>query len=75
MLDLNIMDNIEISQPEEIDIENEIAHFKAMYKRYKILYRKLMLLCCSNERKVVKHNRDHFKLKLKQMRWLVGNLQ
>ena len=69
------MDNIEISQPEEIDIANEIARLEAMYKHYKILCRKLMLLCCSNERKVVKHNRDHFKLKLKQMRRLVGNLQ
>ena len=41
MLDLNIMDNIEISQPEEIDIANEIAHLEAMYKHYKILYRKI----------------------------------
>ena len=46
---------IEISQPEKIDIVNEIARLEAMYKHYKILYRKLMLLCCSNERKVAKH--------------------
>ena len=58
---------IEISQPEEIDIANEIERLEAIYKHYKILYRKLMLLCCSNERKVAKHNRDHFKHKLKQM--------
>ena len=45
------MDNIEISQPEEIDIANEIARLEAMYKHYKILCRKLMLLCCSNEKK------------------------
>ena len=35
---------IEISQPEKIDIANEIARLEAMYKHYKILYRKLMLL-------------------------------
>ena len=61
---------IEISQPEEIDIANEIERLEAMYKHYKILYRKL--LCCSNERKVAKHNRDHFELKLKQMKRLSG---
>ena len=66
---------IEISQPEEIDIANEVERLEAMYKHYKILYRKLMLLCCSYERKVAKHNRDHFELKLKQMRRLSGNLQ
>ena len=62
---------IEISQPEKIDIANEIARLEAMYKHYKILYRKLML-CCSNERKVAKHNRDHFELKLKQMKRISG---
>ena len=66
---------IEISQPEKIDIVNEIARLEAMYKHYKILYRKLMLLCCSNERKVDKHTRDQYKLKLEQMRRLAGNLQ
>ena len=63
---------IEISQPEEIDIASEIERLEAMYKHYKILYRKLMLLCCSNERKVAKHNRDHFELKSKQMKRLSG---
>ena len=63
---------IEISQPEKIDIANEIERLEAIYKHYKILYRKLMLSCCSNERKVAKHNRDHFKFKLKQMKRLSG---
>ena len=62
----------EISQPEEIDMANEIERLETMYKHYKILYRKLMLLCCSNERKVATHNRDHFELKLKQMKRLSG---
>ena len=61
---------IEISQPEEIDIANEIERLEAMYKHYKILYRKLMLFCCPNEKKVAKHNRDEYKLKLKQMKRL-----
>ena len=55
------MDNIEIA--------NEIARLEAMYKHYKILYRKLMLLCacCSNEIKVANRNRDKYKLKLREM--------
>ena len=54
------MDNIEIT--------NEIAHLEAMYKHYKILYRKLMLCaCCSNEIKIVKRNRDKYKLKLQEI--------
>ena len=35
---------IEISQPEEIDIANEIARLEAMYKHYKILYRKFVIV-------------------------------
>ena len=60
------MDNI------EIDPVKEMERLEAMYKHYKILYRKFMLLCCVNERKVAKHNRDHFELKLKQMKRLSG---
>ena len=60
------MDNI------EIDPVKEMEHSEAMYQHYKILYRKLILLCCSNERKVAKHNRDHFELKLKQMKRISG---
>ena len=61
---------IEISQPEEIDIANEIERLEAMYKHYKILYRKLMLLCCSNERKVAKRKRDEYKHKIQKVRQL-----
>ena len=55
------MDNIEIAI--------EIARLEAMYKHYKILYRKLRLLCacCSNEIKVAKRNRDKYKLKWREM--------
>ena len=69
------MDNIDAPSDMKSEITNEIARLEAMYKHYKILYRKLMLLCCSNERKVVKHNRDQHKLKLEQMRQLAENLQ
>ena len=54
-------------KPEEIDIANEIARLEAMYKHSKILYRKFLLLCCSNERKVVKHNRDQYKINKNQV--------
>lgn len=40
----------------EIDFANEIARLKEMYKHYKILYRKFILLCCSNERKEINVN-------------------
>ena len=55
---------------EEIDIVNEIKRLEAMYKHYETLYRKLMLLCgcCSNEIKVVKRNRDQYKLELRELR-------
>ena len=56
----------------EIDFANEIARLEEMYKHYKILYRKFILLCCSNERKVVKYKRDQCKLKLNQMKRIVA---
>ena len=55
------MDNI------EIDPVKEMQHLEAMYKHYKILYRKLTLLCCSNERKVVKAKRDEYKEKIQKV--------
>ena len=42
------MDNIEIT--------NEIARLEAMYKHYKILYRKLMLLCACCSQKIYSRN-------------------
>ena len=38
----------------EIDPVREMQHLQAMYWHYKKLYRKVMFLCCSEERKVVK---------------------
>ena len=63
------MDNIDVPSEMKTEIVNEIARLEAMYKHYKILYRKLMLLCacCSNEIKVVKRNKDQYKLKLQEM--------
>ena len=55
------MDNI------EIDPEKEMQHLKAMYIHYKILYRKFMFLCCSEERKVVKAKRDEYKEKIQRV--------
>ena len=56
------MDNI------EIDPVKEMEHLEAMCKHYKNLYRKLILLCCSNERKVAKRKRDQYKLELRELR-------
>ena len=38
-----------------------------MYIHYKILYRKLILLCCSEERKVAKEKRDEYKQKIQRV--------
>ena len=59
------MDNIEINSV--IDPVKEMQHLEAMYKHYKILYRKLILLCCSNQRKVVKAKRDEYKQKIQRV--------
>ena len=58
------MDNI------EIDPVKEMERLEAMYKHYKNLYRKLILLCCSNERKVAKRKRDEYKQKTQKVRQL-----
>ena len=55
------MDNI------EIDPVKEMQHLEAMYKHYKILYRKLILLCCSEERKIAKEKRDEYKQKIQRV--------
>ena len=48
----------------EIDPVKEMQHLESMYNHYKILYRKLILLCCSEERKIVKKKRDEYKAKI-----------
>ena len=55
------MDNIEINPVKEMQ------HLEAMYKHYKILYRKLIFLCCSDQRKVVKAKRDEYKEKIQKV--------
>ena len=50
----------------EIDPVKEMQHLEAMYKHYKILYRKLILICCSEERKHVK-KRDEYKQKIQRV--------
>ena len=48
----------------DIDPVKEMQHLQAMYMHYKILYRKVMFLCCSEERKIVKKKRDEYKAKI-----------
>ena len=55
------MDNI------EIDPVKEMQHLQTMYKHYKVLYRKLILICCSSERKIVKKKRDEYKEKIQRI--------
>ena len=51
----------------EIDPVKEMQHLESMYKHYKILYRKFLFLCCSEERKVVKEKRDEYKQKIQRV--------
>ena len=51
----------------EIDPIKEMQHLEAMYKHYKILYRNLILLCCSDQRKIAKAKRDEYKQKIQRV--------
>ena len=51
----------------EIDPVREMQYLQAMYWHYKKLYRKVMFLCCSEERKVVKAKRDEYKQKIQKV--------
>ena len=51
---------------EEIEIDNEIRRIEAMYKHYKLLYRKIAFLCCSGETKRVRNLRNSLKRDLKK---------
>ena len=51
----------------EIDPVKEMQHLESMYKHYKILYRKLILLCCSDQRKIAKAKRDEYKEKIQRV--------
>ena len=52
---------------EEIDIDVEIRRIEAMYKHYKLLYRKIAFLCCSGETKRVRNMRNSLKLNLNKL--------
>ena len=44
-----------------------MQHLESMYKHYKNLYRQLILICCSEERKHVKKKRDEYKAKIEKV--------
>ena len=49
------------------EIAQEIRRLEELYKHYKRLYRRVRFLCCSSQKETVKHNKDHYKKKLKEM--------
>ena len=51
----------------EIDPIKEMQHLQAMYRHYKKLYRNLILLCCSDQRKIAKAKRDEYKEKIQRV--------
>ena len=59
---------------EQIVIEKEIQRIEALYKHYKLLYRKIAFLCCSGETKRVRNMRNSLKRDLKKLRSLQSNL-
>ena len=58
---------------EQIDVEKEIRRIEAMYKHYKLLYRKIAFLCFSGETKRVRNLRNSLKKDFKKMRSLQSN--
>ena len=51
----------------DLEIVQEIRRLEELYKHYKKLYRRVRFLCCSEQKETVKHNKDHYKEKLKRM--------
>ena len=51
----------------DLEIAQEIRRLEELYQHYKGLYRRVRFLCCSEQRETVKHNKDHYKVKLKEM--------
>ena len=51
----------------DIDIDVEIRRIEAMYKHYKLLYRKIAFLCCSGETKRVRNMRNSLKRNLNKL--------
>ena len=64
------MEQIKMKQiiMEQIDIDEEIQRIEAMYKHYKLLYRKIAFLCCSGETKRVRNLRNSLKKDFKKIR-------
>ena len=62
-IDGEIGDEIKIAR----EIGDEIRRLEELYKYYKKLYRRVRFLCCSEQRETVKHNKDHYKEKWKEM--------
>ena len=58
---------------EQIDIEKEIRRIEAMYKHYKLLYRKIAFLCCSGETKRVRNLRNSLKKDLNKLNEIQSN--
>ena len=58
---------------EQIDVEKEIRRIEAMYKHYKLLYRKIAFLCCSGETKRVRNLRNSLKKDLNKLNEIQSN--
>ena len=57
----------------DLEIAQEIRRLEELYQHYKKLYRRVRFLCCSEQKETVKHNRDHYKEKLKGLKKLQGS--
>ena len=49
------------------EIAQEIRSLEELHKHYKKPYRRVRFLCCSNQKETLKHNKDHYEKKLKEM--------
>ena len=50
-----------------LEIAQEIRRLEELYKHYKKFYHRVRFLCCAEQKETVKHNRDHYKEKWKEM--------
>ena len=63
-IDVPVYPEVNLAQ---IDIEGEIQRIGELYAHYKSLYRRTILLCCSEETRRIKRMRASYKKDLKTL--------
>jgi len=53
---------------EEINLPEEIQRLEVLYKHYRKLYHRVRFLCCSNQARIAKGQKDYYKYELQKAR-------